>query len=355
MAGTKEPRAVPLAGVAPPPLLCAVPPDIAPPAPPPGVGGLRLRAIVSTSDKWGNGTVLHYYFLDRSAALRAQMDVVRKAFQHWKAQGIGLNFAEVNNAAAAEIRVTFRDTGSWSYVGRSNLKIKDTKKATMNFGWDLRTEWGWATALHETGHALGLPHEHQNPKAGIEWNRAQVYATFGGPPNNWKKATIDRNVIEKLPSASVEGTDWDPRSIMHYPFSRGLILKPAPYDVQGTPRNMRLSRGDIAVVRYFYPGGKPQLRAMRPGTAALPTKIGGQANFVIEPDETRTYTLRAKGADATLVLFEEYRGEPVYLSGDDNAGTGKPAEIEMKLHQGRRYIARVRTAYARGKPTLSLA
>ena len=31
------------------------------------------------------------------------------------------------------------------------------------------------TVLHETGHALGFGHEHQNPNVSIQWNRQQVY------------------------------------------------------------------------------------------------------------------------------------------------------------------------------------
>jgi len=348
-------RTTHVAAAAPPPLLCAVPPEIDPP-PVPDVGGARLYAIMVTQYKWVNRTGLHYCFLERAPA--DQIDVVRRAFAHWTAQGIGLNFVEVANAAAAEIRIAFSQPGSWSHVGTANLRVPPGA-ATMNFGLrqlDLRTEWGWATALHEIGHALGLPHEHQNPKAGIVWDQSRIYATFGGPPNYWTKAQIDQNIIQKIPAANVQGTEWDPTSIMHYPFDAGLIKRPQPYDVRGTPQNLQLSAGDLKVARYFYPVRTPT-RRMALGTAPLPATVGGQADFVLEPKETRTYTLEAGGADARVVLFEDYKGEPVYLSADDNAGTGKKAALRLKLHRGRTYIARVRTSYAAAgrKPTLRVS
>ena len=71
---------------------------------------------------------------------------------------------------SAQIRIAFDPAeDSASYVGTDNLGI-DSAKSTMNFGWDLTTPYGHTTALHEIGHAIGFPHEHQNPKGGIVWN-----------------------------------------------------------------------------------------------------------------------------------------------------------------------------------------
>ena len=55
----------------------------------------------------------------------------------------------------------------------------DPNERTMNFGWDLTTSYGHDTALHEIGHTLGFPHEHQNPTAGIVWNEPAVLAAWG--------------------------------------------------------------------------------------------------------------------------------------------------------------------------------
>src|SRR5688572_4659543 len=88
------------------PLMCGLP-IVAPLKLPKKIDPKRASAILQTHNKWANGTVLHYYFIDRSADLASQMDQVRKGFKHWKDQGIGLEFVEVQGAQEAEIRITF--------------------------------------------------------------------------------------------------------------------------------------------------------------------------------------------------------------------------------------------------------
>ncbi|WP_265939207.1 M12 family metallopeptidase [Bacillus thuringiensis] len=45
----------------------------------------------------------------------------------------------------------------------------------MNFGWYItRNPSEIDTAIHEIGHTLGFPHEHQNTKSGIEWDEEAV-------------------------------------------------------------------------------------------------------------------------------------------------------------------------------------
>src|SRR3546814_16218772 len=78
-------------------------------------------------------------------------------------------------------------------------------------------------ALHEIGHTLGFPHEHQNPLSGIVWNEPNVYSYFRGAPNHWNDAKINWNILRKLSPGSITGTTWDPDSVMHYQFAAGLI------------------------------------------------------------------------------------------------------------------------------------
>jgi hypothetical protein len=52
---------------------------------------------------------------------------------------------------------------------------------------------GRGYGAHEFGHAIGLAHEHQNPKGGIEWNEEVVIRECSDPPTSGtrrRRATI---------------------------------------------------------------------------------------------------------------------------------------------------------------------
>jgi hypothetical protein len=308
----------------------------------------RARAIRSIKRKWVNGTVLQYHFLesDQWTWPKAQRDVVRWAFDTWKGLKIGLVFEETKDATEAEIRIGALQTdGSWSYVGTDCLKYQDLGR-TMNFGWNLTTEWGQATALHEIGHALGLPHEHQNPNAGIVWNEELVYQVFSGDPNHWDRDTIRHNIINKLPSNDTEGSRWDPKSIMHYPFDPGLIAAPRPYDTSGIGENVRLSPSDKDWVRRFYPSGASAVPIAAMQLERLDAVAGQQRDFVFDPSATRDYVVQTMGSsDCKVVVFEERDGKPRHLAARDDSGEEANAILKVKLVKGRRYIIRVRVHY----------
>lgn len=313
------------------------------------------EALIRYHEKaWVNQTVLHYCFLDTPKDWKGpdkQKKAVRGAFAEWKALGIGLEFVEVASPEDAEIRIGFeRGGGSWSYVGRDNVDyVTDPKERTMNFGWDLTTPYGHDTALHEIGHALGFPHEHQNPNAGIVWDEEAVYAHFGGPPNNWDRDKAYYNIIRKISPNAVRGSNWDPDSIMHYQFEAGLILNPEKYQTIPLIPGAGLSPVDIKRCRAFYPPAAkkapPKLRPFESRLVSL--KPGKQLDFVIQPPETRKYTLQTFGPlDAVLVLFEEAAGEISYLSGEDNSGFETNAKIRHRLVRGHTYHVRLRVLAA---------
>jgi len=313
----------------------------------------RALAIRIGAKKWVNGTVLHYYFLDRATApkwawIEDQKKIVRWAFDVWKQVGIGLSFVEVHDGSDAELLVgCLQDNRSWSYVGTDNLNPSNRDLGrTMNYGWDLTTAWGKATAIHEIGHAIGLSHEHQNPNAGIVWNEEKVYAYFSGSPNNWPRATIYNNILLKLDPSEVEGSKWDPKSIMEYPFNPGLIIAPKPYDTEGVGENTTLSQSDVDWVKGWYPPTTQPASISVMHLERLDAAAGQQRDYLFAPEATREYKIGTIGeSDCRVVIFEIRDNEPRHLVSGDDSGSESNVAIKTKLVKGRKYLVRVRVNF----------
>ena len=326
---------------------------------PSGLGMMRESFIRRIEKTWVNGTHITYCFFDTAKGhdspswwngTDADKQVVRTAFQTWKNLGIGLEFIEVEQPNDALVRIGFmRGDGSWSYLGTDVREIPMNQR-TMNFGWSLSSNWyGEETALHEIGHTLGAPHEHQNPNAGIDWNVDEVYRYFQGPPNNWDRRSIEHNILRTIPQREVDGSNWDPDSIMHYSFEAPLIDGPPPYNSTGISPRRGLSDSDKEWIRKFYPplddDKYVELLPFRSHWASL--EPGDQLDFLFKPTYSRRYTLQTFGTvDTLLVLFEKDGANEIYLAGDDDSGSAYNAKITHRLIKGREYILRLRFYYS---------
>ncbi|WP_327399620.1 M12 family metallopeptidase [Streptomyces sp. NBC_01288] len=333
----------------------------------PGLTAERRGALIGGSRMWVNGTVLHYYLFDADnaaatdtsvipvpgtgemrrvpwAGAKEQQDVVRECFREWRGLGIGVDFAEVGDRSEAELRIGFQPgDGSWSAVGRDALTVGLSDR-TMNFGWDLTAPGQRGTALHEIGHVLGLLHEHQSPFAGIHWDDEAVYAELAGPPNFWSRDRTRCNILHKLDPDEVNGSVWDPQSVMEFPFASGLILEPEEYRTGLHPHGSLSPSDKEFVLRWYPPAGPPRPAELVPfRSAPLRLAPGEQADFAIEPTQTREYAVGAFGdSDTVVVVFEERDGEPRFLAGQDDGGTPHNATLKVRLVKGRRYFVRVR-------------
>jgi len=346
---------------------CRMPEDIETPFDP-AVNPHRARLIRESAKKWANGTTLHYYFFDKATdgenitlangtskwvkwttTNEAEKNVVRAAFKRWKDVGVGLEFTEVTNRQDAEIRIGFmRGDGAWSYVGRDVLTYGADER-TMNFGWDLTEAASEIdTAIHEIGHTLGFPHEHQNPNSGIVWDEEAVYHSLAQPPNSWSREVTFWNIIRKISPDTIQGSNWDPDSIMHYPFEAGLIKEPLKYRNGLNPAG-GLSPRDLIWVKTFYPPlTDADYADLKPfESVQLTIEAGQQKNFYIKPDATRKYELKTFGASDTLiVLFEDDGGQLKYVSADDDSGEDRNAYLKLKFFKNRKYVLRIRLYYA---------
>ena len=314
-----------------------------------GIDPGRESLIRSIEKKWMNGTELKFFFFGDGVwgGSEGQQQVVRDAFDEWKDLGIGLSFSEAGSAAQADIRIGFkRGDGSWSYVGR-DIWNRPTGERTMNFGWNLRGQNGRDTALHEIGHTLGFHHEQQNPFAGIEWDVDAVYQYFTGPPNNWTRQKTFHNVLRTLDSDSVEGSGWDPDSIMQYGIRSGLIIRPERFK-NGLKPAPGLSESDQSRVRLFYPELKEEFDELeRFRSERLNLAAAEQVNFVIKPEFTRKYNIQTFGeSDTVVVLFEDNNGTLEHVAADDDSGWSRNARLHVRLVKGREYILRIRLYFS---------
>jgi len=230
----------------------------------PGAPVHPLEMALATPKRWNNGRKLKIKFLDGTST---QKRLTQKYAEMWmQFANVGLDF---NGGASAEIRISFRKSGSWSALGTDCLLTNAFPKSdpTMNYGWlrDSSPETEWRrVVLHEFGHALSAIHEHQNPKAGIQWKLAEVYRVFSGPPNNWSKAQIDFNIVQKYSVDQLNATDFDAKSIMLYAFPGTLIVSG-----KSTANNTDLSEQDKKFIAEMYPKAAPPALAIGAPEAAL--------------------------------------------------------------------------------------
>ena len=298
--------------------------------PPPASGVPSPRAAQVLAKRWPNGSTLRIRFLEGSPE---QRDSVKQFATSWTKHGnLKLQF---DDALDAEIRITFRDDGAWSYIGTDCLSIP-RDQATMNYGW-----LDEGVVLHEFGHALGLIHEHQNPVGGIQWNRPQVYRDLSGSPNFWDTATIDHNMFAAYDRDLINGTALDKQSIMLYTI-------PARWTTNGfsSEPNEVLSETDTQFIGSInvYPFPPPNTGPVElPVTETTPT-----AATIGQPGEEDLYRFVAQSAGRYLIETEGPTDLIMALYGpdsqtqlitrDDDSGTDRNAKIIADLAPGTYFV-----------------
>ncbi|HUW15279.1 MAG TPA: hemopexin repeat-containing protein [Anaerolineae bacterium] len=195
---------------------------------------------------WRPGRVLRCRFLDGESTVHAKVEEKAQGWSEFA--NITFSFGDDPDA---EIRISFAEVGSWSYIGTDALAVSGGRP-TMNYGWltpnSSDTEYN-RVVLHEFGHALGMIHEHQHPEAGIPWDRDAVLAYYTGPPNNWSVASTEHNVLEAYSRDISQYSVFDIHSIMLYPIPNAHTMG----DFAVPWSNFELSDADRSFIDRVYP------------------------------------------------------------------------------------------------------
>lgn len=226
-------------------------------------GAVAARGVLSHFKLWPLGKTLRVCFLDGDAPRKKLLvDTMMQWIAHANLKldfGAAPDYAACTRSWDAHIRVTFKDKGSWAFVGTDAQSITDRSRATFAVAVNsdkpfeqINRPYFVFTVLHEAGHALGLEHEHQSPTAKcddeFDWTFMKDYLGQRG----WDAKKVEFNMRAMVAGPRLTVTPYDRKSVMHYSLPP-LFFREGRESRCFVPLNVTLSDGDKTLIARAYP------------------------------------------------------------------------------------------------------
>ena len=320
----------------------------------PGMGvapPTRQELAGITGKKWQNGKRLRARFLDGKPSVQQRVE------EHAKRWSDFANITvEFGNDQDAEIRISFEQEGSWSYIGTDRARDRQVRaddELRLARGRHRRTRSTSASSCTSSATRSSASTSTRTRSRPIPWDKDAVYALLHGPAeqlDEGRRSTRTSSPATRRTSPSTRPSI--PKSIMLYPIPNELTI--GDYEVGF---NTTLSDTDKSFIATVYPQDAPDVVALEVDGPAVDASIGEHG----EEDRFR-FTVASGGkhvvetdgpTDVVMALLGP--DDPALLVGqDDDSGKGSNAKIEAALEPGD-YMVRIRHFLPTGTGTYSIS